>query len=229
MSKKGESIIKAIRYLDSFYEDLGLMFGNLEKLLSEKGFISIPNAGNTAAYIYNTSSHIGYSWKWTLKNIQRLYLEESLIKSHDIDSALICNASFYKTSLFNFPVLTCGILKWNDKYSTDSIYNRWDCNSICNIVCDNSIWRFKEEHKKEDLIYHLIPSEEFKNYKSLSVFFLDLIRIENSEVLQAIVNALIDAYHENYDISLDEELVVNRIPPKLLDNWSRPIIQEDEQ
>jgi len=228
MSKKGESIIEAINYLDSFYNDLGLLVSNLENLLSEKGFISIPRAGNTVAYYHNLSNHIGYSRKWTLKNIQRLYLEESHIESQDIDSTLLCSASMYKTSLFNFPVVTFGVLNWNDKYSADDIFEWWDCNAICNIVCDKSIWRFKDDPKKEDLIFHLIPSEELKNIKDFSFFFIELVKIENSAVLETIVIALLEVYNGNYDISIDDDLIIKKIPQKLFDTWNRPIEKEEE-
>jgi len=231
MSKKGESIIEAINYLDSFYDDLGLLFSNLENLLSGKGYLSIPNAGNTAAFYHNVSNHIGYSRKWTLKNIQRLYLKKDYIesKSQDIDSALICSSSLYKTSIFNFPVLTCGIINWNEKYSVDGIYDKWDCNAICNVVCDKSIWRFKNELKKEDLIYHLIPSEKLSDIKDLSFFFIDLVKIENSAVLETIVTALVEVYSGNDDISIEDDLIIKKIPQKLLDTWDRPIEKDEEE
>jgi hypothetical protein len=223
MSKKGESVIKAIRYLDSFYEDLGLLFNNLENLLSEKGFSNLPKSGNYAAYFHNVSNNIHLSRKWTLKNIQRLYLEENLLETKEINSGLTCSASLYKTSQFNFPVLTCGVLTWNNKYTHEEIYDKWSCNEICDVVCDKSIWRFRDEYKKDGIIYHLYPEKELRNLKSFSFFFIDLTEIENSAVLEEIVNAMINLYHGNYDVSISNDLIIDKIPQKLIETWTQPV------
>lgn len=223
MSKKGESVINAIRYVDSFFSDLSMMFNNLESILHKNNFISIPNAGNYAAPYHVVSSHIGTGDKWLLKSIQRMYLDENLSKSDNYDSAILCSVPLFEENLFDFPVLTCGVLRWNNKYSASQIYERWDSFPIRDVVCDKSVWRFGKDKENNGKIYHLYPEIELRDLKNYSLFFIDLVKIENSTILEEIVNAAINFYKGNEDLSLDDDLFVKKIPQKLIETWSQPV------
>ncbi len=233
MSKKGNSIIEAIKYLDAFYNDVGLMFSNFENLLSAKGFLNHPNAGNRATYFpYGVSNHIGTSNKWTLKNIQRMYLKEAEIepKNSLINRTMLCSLALYPSSLFNIPVYMCGILKWNKDYSLEEIYNKWPVKEICELVNHKSDWRLKDGTNKErnSLVYKFIHLDKNINIDEYSLFFVDLVKIENAKYLQEIVDTLAEMYDGSDDINLDPNLVMEEIPGKLMENWNKPIQRKEE-
>jgi len=235
MSKKGNSIIEAIKYLDAFYNDVGLMFSNFENLLSGKGFISHPKAGNRAAFDpYGVSNHLGMSNKWTLKNIQRMYLKEDEIESKDksINKAILCSLVLYPSSEFNMPVFFCGIIKWNGSYSQDEIYNyKWSAKEVCKLVNITSDWRLKVGTDKErnSLVYNFIHLDKKINIDEYSLFFVDLVKIENAKNLQEIVDTLAEMYDGSDDINLDPNLTMDEIPEKLLENWNKPIQRNEEK
>jgi len=228
MSKKGNSIIEAIKYLDAFYKDVGLMFSNFENLLSGKGFISHPKAGNKAAFDpYGVSNHLGMSNKWTLKNIQRMYLKEDEIVSKDksINKTILSSLVLYPSSEFIMPVLFCGIIKWNGSYSQDEIYDIWSEKEVCKLVNYSSDWRLKDGTNKErnSLVYKFIHLDKKIDIDEFSLFFVDLVKIENAMYLQEIVDTLADMYDGSDDINLDPKLTVDEIPDKLIENWNKPI------
>ena len=233
VSNKGKSIMDAIRYLDDFYSDLGLMINNFENLLSEKGFVSIPNAGNRATYYYDVSNHVGRSKKWTLKNIQRLYLKEDETESDknnkNINKAILCSLVLYPSSAFEIPVLICGVLSWDGNYSQNEIYNLWPSREICELVYPKNNWRLKnkQEVMKKKQIYKFVPLDKLRNISDFSLVFVDLVKIESSKVLQKIVDALIELYNGSDEVSIESDLVVDSIPEKLLENWSQPIRAKD--
>jgi len=226
MSEKGETIIEAIKYLDAFYKDVGLMFSNFEKLLSKKGFLSHPNAGNQAAFDpYNVSNHISLSNKWTLKNIQRMYLKEDEIESKDktINKAILCSLVLFPSSEFNIPVFFSGVIKWNGSYSQDEIYTLWKEKEVCKLVNDNNGWRLKDgnHHAGDRPIHKFIHVSKNLDIEEYSLFFVDLVKIENAKNLQEIVDTLAEMYDGSDDINLDPNLTVDEIPDKLTANWAK--------
>ena len=229
MTDKGKSIMNAIKYLDGFYSDLGLMFNNFENLLSEKGFFSIPLAGNKATYYYDVSNHIGYSKKWTLKNIQRLYLKEDEADANkdekNINKAILCSLALYPSSAFEIPVLMCGVLSWDGTYSQNEIYYMWKCKEICELVYPKNNWRLKnkQEVTVKRFIYRFMPLDKLGNIEDFSLFFVDVVKVESSKVLQDIVDALGNLYDDSKEIDLRPDLIVESIPEKLMETWSLPV------
>jgi len=232
MSDKGKSIMEAIQYLDGFYNDIGLLLSNFENLLAEKGFISIPNAGNRTAYDYVVTSHIGYSKRWTLKCIQRLYLKEEETEANEknFNKAILCNLALYPTSAFKMPVFMCGVVSWKGNYSQNEIYGLWPTKEFTEIVNIKNNWRLKNKQEvlEKGLIYKFMPLDELKNIEDYTLFFVDLVKVESSKVLQEIVDSLENLYDGNDEIVLNRDLVIESIPEKLMETWSQPIRLKDE-
>ena len=233
MSDKGKSIMEAIQYLDSFYNDLGLLFRNFESLLGEKGFISIPDAGNRVTYAYSVSNHIGYSKRWTLKCIQRLYLKEEETEENvnTINKAILCNLVLYPSSSFEIPVFVCGVVSWDGNYSQNEIYNLWPTKEFSELVKQKNNWRLKNKQEVDgkSLIFKLMPLEKLSNIEDYTLFFVDMVKVESSKVLQEIVDALENLYDGSDDIVLSRDLVVESIPEKLMETWNQPIRSKDEE
>lgn len=230
MTTKGKSIIEAIKYLDAFYKDLGLMFSNFEALLLEKGFINLPTAKNTSTYFpFNITNHIGMSNKWTMKNIQRMYLKEDEIDSENslINRAILCSLVLYPSSVFNIPVFICGILKWNVGYGQEELFSNWPGKKIGELVNSESSWRLKDGNytERNKLIYNFIhvnrPNDKKIKIDEYSLFFVDLIKVENAKFLQEIVDTLAEMYDGREDINLNPNLTVDEIPGKLTANWAK--------
>jgi len=224
MEHKGISIKNAIEYLDSFYSDLGLMFGNFESLLSEKKFISHPNAGNKTTYHYSVSNHMSRNQAWTLKNIQRFYLDE---KKDSVNKAIICSASLYPSSVFNIPVLICGIIKYKKNYSLYDSWNFWPSRDIVELDSLKSSWRLinKKVAKRDDSIFNFQHISKKDTIESFSVFFIDMIKLESSTILaEKIVEPLVDLYKGKSGVALDDNFLIKPIPAKLFEIW----IQEKE-
>ena len=232
MLDKGKSIMEAIQYLDGFYNYFGLLLSNFENLLAEKGFISIPNAGNRATYDYAVTNHIGYSKRWTLKCIQRLYLkeEETEANKKSFNKAILCNLALYPTSTFEMPVFMCGVVSWKGNYSQNEIYNLWPTREFTELVNIKNNWRLKNKQEvlEKGLIYKFMPLDELKNIEDYTLFFVDLVKVESSKVLQEIVDSLENLYDGNDEIVLNRDLVIESIPEKLMETWSQPIRLKDE-
>ena len=232
MEHKGRSVMEAIQYLDSFYNDLGLLFRNFESLLGEQGFISIPVAGNKATFEYGVSGHIGYSKRWTLKCIQRLYLKEEETEKNvnSINKAIFCNLALYPSSAFEIPIFVCGVVRWDGTYSQNEIYNRWPTKEFSEIVKQKNKWRLRNHHGtgEKRLIYKFIHPEKIRNIEELEIILVDLVKIESSKVLQEIVDTLENLYEGNDEIVISKDLVVEKIPVKLMETWSQPFKPKDE-
>lgn len=238
MNKNGKSIIEAIKFLDEFYNDVGLMFSNFENLLSEKGISCHPDAGNRTTYHYDVSNHIGRSKKWTLKNIQRLYLrdeeikyEKNDLKGQNINKAILCSLALYPSSAFDIPVFVCGVLKWDGLFTQKEIYNNWPTKEICELVKTKNIWRLKRLPEKgaQVPIYSFSPLDKFRNISDFSLFFVDVVKIENSAVLQQVVDALVELFNEGDEIVLNKDLIVDEIPEGLLKTWQQPDKRKEEE
>lgn len=231
MSDKGKSIMEAIQYLDGFYNDLGLLLSNFENLLAEKGFISIPDAGNRVTHAYALSNSIGLNNRWTLKSIQRLYLKEEETEENvnSINKAILCNLALYPTSAFEMPVFMCGVVSWNGNYSHNEIYNLWPTNEFAALVKLKNNWRLKNKQEVEgkSLIFKLMPLEKLSNIEDYTLFFVDMVKVESSKVLQEIVDALENLYDGSDEIDLSRDLVVESIPEKLMETWTKPIVVKE--
>ena len=231
MPNKGKSIMEAIQYLDGFYNDLGLLLSNFENLLAEKGFISIPNAGNRTSFDYALVNHIGYSKRWILKCIQRLYLKEEETEENvnSINKAILCNLALYPTSAFEMPIFMCGIVSWEGNYSQNEIYNLWPTKEFTELMNLKNNWRLKSKHEVEgkSLIFKFMLLEKLKNIEDYTLFFVDLVKVESSKALQQIVDALENLYDGNDEIVLSSDLIVEKIPEKLMENWSQPVKPKD--
>lgn len=232
MSKDGKSILDAVKFLDAFYSDVGLLFANLENLLSERGFRSIPEAGNRAAYSFGVSNHLGYNQSWTLKNIQRLYLTEEEInsKSQKIEKSILMSMALYPSNVFEFPTLTCGVLKWRELSTTTMIQNRWITKEICTLITPKNSWRIQDEKPEgsPDWLHSFSPMANIKDMAEFTAFFVDFVRIENSAVLERIVDVVAEIYSGNYNVSLNDSLIVKDIPDSLIKSWRKPIEVLDE-
>ena len=210
-----------------------MLFRNFESLLGEKGFISIPVVGNKATFEYGVSGHIGYSKRWTLKCIQRLYLKEEETEKNVncINKAIFCNLALYPSSAFEIPIFLCGVVSWDGNYSQNEIYNLWPTKEFSEIVKQKNKWRLNTNHGTEakGLIYKLTHPEKIRNIEDLEIILVDLVKIESSKVLQEIVDALENLYEGNDEIVLSRDLVVESIPEKLMETWSQPIRSKDEE
>jgi len=233
MLNKGKSIMEAIQYLDGFYNDLGLLLSNFENLLGEKGFISIPNAGNRVTFEYALTNNIGYSKRWTLKCIQRLYLKEEETEENvnSINRAILCNIALYPTSAFEMPVFMCGVVSWDGNYSQNEIYNLWPTKEFAELVKLKNSWRLKNKQEvlEKSLMFKFIPLEKLRNIKDYTTFFVDMVKVESSKVLQEIVDALENLYDGSDEIILIRDLVVESIPEKLMETWTKPIVVKEEE
>ena len=232
MADKGNSIMEAIQYLDGFYNDLGLLLSNFENLLAEKGFRSISEAGNRVTFEYSVSNHIGSSKRWTLKCIQRLYLrkEETEANEKSFNKAIFCNLALYQTSAFEMPVFMCGVVSWNGNYSQNEIYNLWPTKEFAELVKLKNNWRLKNKQEvlEKGLIFKFMPLEKLRNIEDYTTFFVDLVKVESSKVLQEIVDALENLYDGSDEIVLSRDLVVESIPEKLMQTWNQPLKSKDE-
>ena len=233
MSDKGKSIMEAIQYLDGFYNDLGLLLSNFENLLAEKGFISIPDAGNRVTFAYALSNNIGLSNRWTLKCIQRLYLKEEETEANEknFNKAILCNLALYPTSAFEMPIFMCGVVSWKGNYSQNEIYNLWPTKEFSELVNIKNNWRLKNKQEvlEKGLIYKFMPVYELRNIEDYTLFFVDLVKVESSKVLQEIIDALENLYDGSDEIVLSRDLVVESIPEKLMETWTKPIVVKEEE
>lgn len=231
MSDKGKSIMEAIQYLDGFYNDLKLLLSNFENLLAEKEFISIPDAGNRATWEYALSNHIGSSNRWTLKCIQRLYLKEEETEENvnSINKAILCNIALYPTCAFEMPIFMCGVVSWDGNYTQNEIYNLWPTKKFAELVKLKNSWRLKNKQEVEEksLIFKFMPLEKLRNIKDYTTFFVDMVKVESSKVLQEIVDALENLYDGSDEIVLSRDLVVESIPEKLMETWAKPIVVKE--
>jgi len=100
--------------------------------------------------------------------------------------------------------------------------------SLSNIIA--VCWRLKNKQEVEEksLIFKLIPLEKLRNIEDYTLFFVDMVKVESSKVLQEIVDALENLYDGNDEIVLNRDLVVESIPEKLMETWSQPIRLKDE-
>jgi hypothetical protein len=233
MAEKGKSIIEVIKYLDSFYNDVGLMFGNLESLLSKKGFMSHPTAGNRVAFSYGVSGHIGNSQRWALKNIQRMYLKEEEIdsESKSLNKVIFCSLALYPSSAFEMPVLVCGVMTWDGYYSKDGVYNLWSSKEICDLIIPKNNWRLKDKYdpKGKRLIFEFVSADALSKVEKFSLFFVDAVKIENANYLQEIVDAIVDLYNDSEEILLNPDLIVDSIPEELVKTWTKPIVEDEKE
>ena len=55
-----------------------------------------------------------------------------------------------------------------------------------------------------------------------TAYFVDFVRIENSAILASIVDVVTEIYSGNYSVSLDDNLIVNNIPERLMKSWRKP-------
>ena len=117
--------------------------------MAEKGFISIPNAGNKATFEYALTNNIGYSKRWTMKCIQRLYLKEEETEENvnSINKAILSNIALYPTNAFEMPIFMCGVVSWDGNYSQNEIYNLWPTKEFAELVKLKNSWRLKKTMK----------------------------------------------------------------------------------
>jgi len=78
------------------------------------------------------------------------------------------------------------------------------------------------------LIFKLMPLEKLRNIKDYTLFFVDMVKVESSKVLQEIVDALENLYDGNDEIVLNRDLIVGSIPEKLMATWNLPFKLKDE-
>ena len=68
-----------------------------------------------------------------------------------------------------------------------------------------------------------------RNIKDYTTFFVDMVKVESSKVLQEIVDALENLYDGSDEIILIRDLVVESIPEKLMETWTKPIVVKEEE
>jgi len=56
-----------------------------------------------------------------------------------------------------------------------------------------------------------------RNIEGYTLFFVDLVKVESSKVLQEIVDALENLYDGSDEIVLSRDLIVEKIPEKLME------------
>ena len=56
-----------------------------------------------------------------------------------------------------------------------------------------------------------------------------MVKVESSKVLQEIVDALENLYDGSDEIILIRDLVVESIPEKLMETWTKPIVVKEEE
>ena len=78
------------------------------------------------------------------------------------------------------------------------------------------------------MIFKLMPLEKLRNIKDYTTFFVDMVKVESSKVLQEIVDALENLYDGSDEIVLSRDLVVESIPEKLMETWNLPLKLKDE-
>jgi len=131
---------------------------------------------------------------------------------------------------FEIPIFVCGVVSWDGNYSQNEIYNLWPTKEFSEIVKQKNNWRLKDDQgiEKKGLIYKLMHPEKIRNIEELTVILVDLVKIESSKALQEIVDALENLYDGNDEIVLSKDLVVEKIPVKLMETWSQPFKPKDE-
>ena len=67
-----------------------------------------------------------------------------------------------------------------------------------------------------------------RNIKDYTLFFVDLVKVESSKVLQEIVDTLENLYDGSDEIVLSRDLIVEKIPEKLIETWNQPLKSKDE-
>lgn len=230
-NKEKESIKNAIQYLDSFHRDLGQFFSSFESLLAELGFLVHPEQGNKTSFIYQLSNNITWYNTWTLKNIQRYYLNSADIEKDKINSVLFCSLSLYDESIFTVPVLICGKIQYHQEVTAKKAWDFWLWDEIVKIDSNKSPWRFKTLPNKNSLIYNLRSistnklgdkiTEKKDIIDSIKIIFVDLLSMQNHEKVKQIVDPMVGLYNDDESILIKKELVISPLPEKLIDCWSK--------
>ena len=73
------------------------------------------------------------------------------------------------------------------------------------------------------MIFKFMPLEKLKNIEDYTLFFVDLVKVESSKALQGIVDALENLYYGNDEIVLSSDLIVEKIPEKLMATLNLPV------
>jgi hypothetical protein len=235
MKDEGKDIKTALAYVNSFFKDVGLLFKSLDSLLAEKGFVVHPTAGNKSTFVEPLTNHIGVSTRWVMKNIQRLYVPEEAIekKEKGIDKSTIVTFSLNPLSVFEMPMLSCGVVKYAKPYALSTIWDLWLWEEYLKIDLPKSNWRIKKrdgwDPNKDYFDLILVNHTEKDKIELFSVFLINMIQIENSTILKdRVVDPLVDLYNDKSELLKDDPLIIKPIPSRLYETWMQKEIGNNE-
>jgi len=235
MKHEGISVKNAIKYLGGFYHDLEQMWSVLENHLLENSMILHPAQGNKTGFSYPLSNDIQRGGSWLLRNIQRYFVpEDRSDKAEQVltDRSIVMSVSLYENSLFEFPVIMAGVIKYKNEVSLNDIWNYWLWSEICSLDTGRNSWRFNDSASARGPVYKLKTISQRKIYDKknlieniidyIEVYFIDLVKLANTESVISAVNPIIEIFHNNESYTFpDNSLIVTSLPELLIKEWSR--------
>lgn len=96
---------RIMTYGDQFHKDIGALVVLIEQLMLDKGYVSLPSAGNRASW--GLSSHIERPDAWRLPNLSRLFMPEEV---ETFDQTLFYFINLETDTAFDFAPVICGRL-----------------------------------------------------------------------------------------------------------------------
>jgi hypothetical protein len=233
MKDEGKDIMAALAYVNGFFKDVGLLFKSLDNLLAEKGFVVHPAVGNRSTFVAPLTNNIGMSNRWVMKNIQRLYVPEEATEKKEkvVEKTIIATFSVNPASVFERPVLSCGVIKNATPCTLSTIWDLLLWEEYLKIDWPKNNWRIKNRDGSDtkndyfDLI--LVNNKEKEKIELFSVFLVDMIQIENSTILkERVVDPFVDLYDGKSELLKNNPLVIKPIPNRLYETWMQKEISE---
>ncbi|NLF64693.1 MAG: hypothetical protein GX579_08820 [Chloroflexi bacterium] len=185
-------------YVDQFHKDIGALVALIEQLMLDRGYVSLPSAGNRASW--GMSSHIERPDAWRVPNLSRLFMPE--------DSHTFSQTPFYFINLetgtaFDFPPVICGRLIHPPLTENEVYMGAYNTGGLKTLAHRKPSWRYVVVEKG-----WTVMEPAFKcRATQARVFLLNLFDLRNKEtVLENIIIPLTD------EVDLDEILTIPRHP-----------------
>lgn len=189
---------RIMTYVDQFHKDLGALVTLIEQLMLDRGYVSLPSAGNRASW--GMSSHIERPDAWRVPNLSRMFMPE--------DSTSFSQTPFYFINLetgtaFDFPPVICGRLLHPPLTENEVYMGAYNTAGFKSLTHKRPSWRHLAVEQGWTVIEPAFKSQATQ----ARVFLLNLFDLGNKgAVLQNIVVPLTE------DVSLDEALTIPRHP-----------------
>jgi hypothetical protein len=185
-------------YVDQFHKDIGALVVLIEQLMLDKGFVSLPSAGNRASW--GMSSHIERPDAWRLPNLSRLFMPED---AETFDRTLFYFINLETNTAFDFPAVICGRLIHPPLTESEVYLGVYNTQGLKSLAQKRPSWQqFRVEGG------WTIAEPAYKSRATqVQTYLLNLFDLQNqAAVMGNIVTPL------TTEVDLDQVLTVTRYP-----------------